>query len=95
MKELAKQIAKSCTLHEADIYATLIALVDKIPELLMNNFSVNMGELGIFSLHINGEASDTPEDVTTQKIIDLKMAFRPSKEIKEKFKEAKFTRRKS
>jgi predicted histone-like DNA-binding protein len=91
LKELAKSISDKCTLHESDIHATLIALVKEIPNLLLDNYLIELGDLGIFSLHINGKPADTPEEVTTGKIRNVKVAFRAGKDIKRELRMASFT----
>lgn len=92
LKELSQIISRRCALHSADILATLTALVEEIPELLLDNYSVELGELGIFSLHIKGLPSSTPEQVTKTNITEVKMAFRPSPLIKDKLLLAQFSK---
>lgn len=90
LDELAKRISGFCTLHEADVYATLIALSSELPELLLNNHSIQMGDFGIFSLHASGAPSATPNQVNATKITGVKVAFRPGVAFKRKLNKAEF-----
>ncbi|TAJ14302.1 hypothetical protein DMA11_05455 [Marinilabiliaceae bacterium JC017] len=92
LSQLSQRISKMCTAHPADVFLILTALTHEIPDLLLENYSVDLGDLGIFSLHISGEASDTAQEVTAYNIKDVKVAFRPGKRIKQKLLEAKFKR---
>lgn len=91
LREISEMISLKCTLHPADIMATLVALVDEIPTLLLDNKSVELGDLGIFSLNLKTIASSAANEVNASKIKDVKLAFRPSNHIKRKLREAKFS----
>lgn len=94
LDELAGDIANSCTLRKSDVYAVLIELTERIPDYLLDNCSVQLGQLGIFSLHAQSRASETEEEVNETKITNLNIAFRPGSKIKERLKPAKFSRKK-
>ncbi|WP_372950931.1 HU family DNA-binding protein [Mariniphaga sp.] len=90
--ELSKRISKMCTLHAADVNAVLTILTTELPDLLLDNYTIQLGEFGTFSLHASGEPSDSPEDVNESKITGLKVAFRPGKAIKDELKSAHFVK---
>jgi len=92
--QLAERISNFSSLSRGDIYAVLIALTDELPNLLLDNYSVQLGEFGTFSLHASGLPSDIPRQVNAKKIKGVKVAFRPGKRIKKKIKGAKFTMQK-
>ena len=92
LNSLAERISMKSTLTRADVHATLVALVDEIPDLLLDNYSVQLGELGIFSAHINGESANTAEELTYRNIKNLKVVFRPGISIKQGVKNARFTK---
>jgi predicted histone-like DNA-binding protein len=94
LDQLAIHISKRGTVTRSDVYATLISMLEVIPELLLDNYTIDMCGMGIFSLHINGRPSDTPEEVNESKIKNVNIAYRPGKEIKTKIGHAKFTIRK-
>jgi predicted histone-like DNA-binding protein len=89
---LAERLARQSTLSTVDIKAVLWALTDTIPELLMNNYSVEVGELGIFSVSMKSGPADRIEEATWRNIRDLKVNFRIGKRIQEKVKNANFER---
>ncbi len=93
LDDLAVDIANRCTLRRSDVHAVLIELSDRIPELLLDNFSVQMGDLGTFSLHAKSIPSETPEMVNESKITGLHVAFRPGKKVKKELAQAQFSRR--
>lgn len=91
LEELAKRISGFSTLHPADIMAVLTAFVSELPDLLLDNYSIQLGDFGTFSLHASGLPSETPEQVNAKKITGVKVAFLPGKRIKQKLKGAKFS----
>ena len=91
LEELSHRISKMSSLHESDIMGVLIALTSELPDLLLDNYSIELGEFGTFSLHAAVLPSDSPEKVNAKKIKEVKVAFRPGKRIKSKLKRAKFS----
>lgn len=92
LREISKIISSRCSLHSADIFGTLTALVEVIPELLLLNNTVELGDLGLFSLHIKGYPSDSLEKLNEHSIKEIKMAFRPGKQVKQRLENAHFTK---
>lgn len=87
---IATLISEKCTLRRADVYAALVALTDEIPELLINNNSVQLGDLGTFSLHISGNPSATKEAVNETKIKETRLAYRPGTKLKRALRNASY-----
>ncbi|MFH1000898.1 MAG: hypothetical protein V1783_08660 [Bacteroidota bacterium] len=92
LREVANLISSRCTLHSVDILAALTAFSEVIPELLLDNTSVELGDLGVFSLHLKGEGVDLDQTLTKSAIKEVKIAFRPSRRIKQELRTARFTR---
>lgn len=90
LKELANRISQKGTLQRSDVYGTLVALMDEIPELLKNNYNIRLGDIGILSVHATGTPADTEEEVTEKNIKKLHMAFRPGTDIKDILKTVDF-----
>ena len=90
--ELAQKLAKETSLSEVSIKAVLWGLSSTVPDLLLDNCSVEIGDLGIFSVSLKSEPAPTPEEATWRKIRDLKVNFRVGTKIQEKVKNAKFER---
>ncbi len=89
---ISTRIAKKCTLHKADIHATLQALTDELSDLMLDNYTVKLGDIGTFSLHIQAEASDKVEEVNNKKIKSCRISFRAGIGIKSRLNSAKFKR---
>lgn len=90
--ELAQKLAKETSLSEVSVKAVLWGLSSAIPDLLLNNCSVELGDLGIFSVSLKSEPVATPEEATWRRVSDLKVNFRVGKKIQGKVKNAKFER---
>lgn len=87
---LAQRLAKQTSLSEVDVKMVLLGLSEIVPDLLLSNFSVEMGELGIFSVSLKSDPSATPDEATWRKIRELKVNFRVGKNIQRKVKNASF-----
>jgi predicted histone-like DNA-binding protein len=83
-------LAQRTSLSSINVRSVLWGLTDVIPDLLLDNYSVEIGELGIFSVSMKSEPSDKLEDATWRKIHDLKVNFRVGKKIQGKVKNASF-----
>lgn len=90
--ELSRKLAKESSLNEVSVKSVLWGLSSIIPDLLLNNCSVEIGDLGIFSVSLKSEPVSTPEEATWRKIHDLKVNFRVGKKIQEQVKRARFER---
>lgn len=90
--ELAHRLAKETSLNEVSVKSVLWGLSSAIPDLLLNNYSVEIGELGIFSVSLKSEPVASMEEATWRKIHDLKVNFRVGKKIQGKVKNARFER---
>lgn len=94
LRDMSKRIAAISTFSEIDVLGVLTAFVSEIPAFLLDNSSVELGELGTFSLHINSKGAESPEQVNAHKITKVKMAFRPGTRIKDELKKAEFKKAK-
>ena len=92
-KELCDKIAERSTLSRADTVAAVTALADLVPELLLNGKSVQVGDLGIFSLSLKSKKETEYKNVTARSVIGAQINFRPSKELKQKVKRPEVTRK--
>ncbi|TCO09379.1 HU family DNA-binding protein [Natronoflexus pectinivorans] len=89
LREIAKILHKRSTASESDVYLIVKGLVDLIPELLADGYTVKLDELGTFRLHTKVNTSDSPESVSEKNINKLRLSFRPDNFIKEGFKNIK------
>ena len=83
LRGIADRISAMSTFSSSDIVGVLEAFTQVIPDLLKYNTSVELGDLGTFSLHISGEGVNTEEEVTRYRIKKSRIAFRPSKRLKQ------------
>ncbi len=90
LRELSKKIARNSTVSRADVIAVIESFIDSIPEELSAGNIVDLGALGSFSLKINCEGSDSPEEVTSANIKKQAIRFNPSGELKGLVNEIQF-----
>jgi predicted histone-like DNA-binding protein len=89
LREIARILHKRSTASESDVYLIVKGLVDLIPELLTDGYTVKLDELGTFRLHAKVSTSDNPESVSVKNINKLRLSFRPDNSIKDEFKGVK------
>ena len=83
-KEMAERISHACTLHKADVVAVLHALGHEVSEALLDGRTVQMDEIGSFSLKLGLKEPKYLEDRVTSNDVEVKgVAFRACKELKE------------
>lgn len=90
LRDIAESISQTSTFSTIDVVGVLEAFTTKLPYFLKDNCSVELGDLGTFSLHISGEGVDSPEQINASKIKSVKMAFRPSTRIKKDLNKVDF-----
>lgn len=79
---LAEEISRRTSFSKADVIGMIETLVQMVPELLQDGHSVQLEGFGTFSLHVSGKGKEHPDKVTKRDITEVRMAFLPSKEIK-------------
>ena len=83
-KEMAERISHACTLHKADVVAVLSALGHEMSEALLDGRTVQIDEIGSFSLKLRLKEPKYLEDrVTSNDVVVKGVSFRPCKELKE------------
>lgn len=83
LRFLAKRISKETTLGTPDVMAVLEALLQDIPELLLEGQIVKLGDFGSFNLTISGSGAETEEEYHSGLINRTNLHFRPGKEFKD------------
>lgn len=78
--ELAMEISKMSSLSPGDVHNVIYSLFDCMSKHLKNSRSVNLEELGTFTLKAQaaGNGVKTPEEVNPKQINYLKVQFTPS-----------------
>ena len=64
--ELAKQIMQATSLTEADVYATLISLMDTMADWMALGFSVKLDGIGTFRPHVALKEEADPENADSK-----------------------------
>lgn len=88
INELSAYISDRTTLSRPDVMAVVYAFADAIPYFLMENENVHIPPLGVFSLSFRSETCETPGEVNKHSIKEMKIQFRPNKELTHKLKKA-------
>jgi predicted histone-like DNA-binding protein len=78
-RQLATEISKRNGLSVADVFATIEALIDLVPERLEQGKIVRLGEFGSFSTSLSSEGVEKQEDFTATNIKGNSVNFRPGK----------------
>ena len=78
-RQLATEISKRNGLSVADVFATIEALIDLVPERLEQGKIVRLGEFGSFSTSLSSEGVEKQEDFTAANIKSNSVNFRPGK----------------
>ena len=79
--ELAKEIAASCTIKEADVAGVLTALSQRVQRTLLNGDRVELGDIGTLSVTLTCGNKHRADNVTARDIKVRRIAFAPSKEL--------------
>jgi len=91
--KLFELISASSTVSRSDVYSVVIELLEKINYELSEGRTVRLDKLGKFSLSIQSEGVDAPEDLTSNQIRNAKINFLPDKEMKDMLKTLKFEKK--
>ena len=79
--ELAKEIAASCTIKEADVAGVLKALSQRVQDTLLDGNRVELGEIGTLSVTLTCGNKHRADKVTARDVKVRRIAFAPSKEL--------------
>lgn len=90
IRQLARQISKETSLGTPDVMAVIEALLQDIPEYLLDGKIVNLGDFGTFRLTVSGEGSATLEEYSTSLINKTNLNFRAGKVFKDQLNSAVF-----
>ncbi len=90
LRELCLDISSRSTLNNADVVAVVQSLLDIIPWHLREGNSVELGDLGIFTLHVSSEGAEKSEKVNHHRVTGVKVGFRPGVYFKRQLKGLSF-----
>lgn len=77
-KQLAKQIAATCTVKYPDVLCVLIALQEEIITCLREGYTIQLGEIGNIHGMLNGAGALSEELWSTELIGAFRVRFTPS-----------------
>ena len=90
LRELCLDISSRSTLNSVDVVAVVQSLLELIPNHLQDGNSVELGDLGIFTLHVSSEGVANPKKVSAHQVKGVKVGFRPGVYFKQQLKGLKF-----
>ncbi len=90
LEELAEMIEKKSSMSRGDILGVLAEVETTACYMLENGHPVKLGILGTFYPSIETKSVDSPEEVTGKLIKRFKVIFKPSKYLKNRFKNVEF-----
>lgn len=88
-KELAKEIAASCTIKEADVAGVLTALSQRVQSTLLDGNRVELGEIGTLSVTLTCGNKHRADKVNARDVSVRRIAFAASKELSKAMRSAK------
>ena len=79
---VARDINKMSTVSSVDTTAVLEAFMNVVPDMLADGKIVELGDFGTFRVSVSSEGADTPEEVNSRNITDVRIVFQPGKRLK-------------
>ncbi|MDR0334196.1 MAG: hypothetical protein LBI15_12145 [Dysgonamonadaceae bacterium] len=93
-RRLARDLARSSSLSESDVIATLIGLSGLIEKYLHEGHKVRLDGLGLLSISASSEGFDMPDECTPRRVKAKKICFRAATDLKANLKYIRFEREK-
>lgn len=90
LRQVSKDISNQSSFTSSDVYGVLRSFIENLPNYLLQNYSVELDDFGIFSLHAKAKGSPNEKQAKADKIKELKIAFRPNKILKDQLSSAQF-----
>ena len=78
LRQLARKIAEISTVSSIDTLAVLEALLQLLPEELIEGKIVKLGDFGTFRLMLRGEGKEDESEVSASSVKKASVYFRPS-----------------
>lgn len=90
LRQVAERIAEMSTLSTPDVMAVLEALLQVVPQELLEGNIVELGDFGAFWLRANTKGIEDGEEVRPGQIHTLRARFHPGREFRKVLAGAKF-----
>lgn len=91
LDSLATMVAQRCSMQRADVHGVLVALMDIIPDQLLDGNIVALGDLGSFYASVSSDGVASEEELSTTMIRGIKIQYRPTNELKKKLRMLDFS----
>jgi predicted histone-like DNA-binding protein len=82
IEEISEIISTRSSFSKPDVIGILYSFADLIPELLMDNYTVHLKPLGVYSLSFKCKPEEQPDDISYRSVTEVRMQFRPDPEVK-------------
>jgi predicted histone-like DNA-binding protein len=91
--QLARTISERTTMSRADVYGVLVSLEEVMAEEFEEGRTVELGNIGTFSISLSSKGAESAEAFTASLITKVRIVFRPGKIFKDLFKTLKFVKK--
>ena len=88
--DLANQIVKYSSLSLGDILNVLENMIDAASLFLLMGRGVRIGRLGMLRIMLQSEGVDAPENFNVKLIQNVKLIFRPNKQMKKQLEDISY-----
>lgn len=82
--QVSKMISERSSLSKPDVMGVLYSFAELVPELIKDNYIVQLKPLGVYSLSFKSKSVENPEDISFRSVTEVRMQFRPDPEVKRK-----------
>ena len=82
IQAVARDINKMSTVSSVDTIGVLEAFMNIVPDMLADGKIVELGDFGSFRVSASSEGADTPEEVTSRNITNVRIIFLPGRRLK-------------
>jgi predicted histone-like DNA-binding protein len=79
---ISQMISERSSYSKPDVIGMLHMFAELVPDLLMDNYTVHLKPLGVFSLSYKSKSGENPEDISFRSVMEVRMQFRPDPEVK-------------
>lgn len=86
LDDLATSVAERCSLRRADVHGVLVALMDIVPNELLDGNIVSLGNLGSFYVNVISDGVNLEEECGVNQIAGTRIQFRPGKKLKKQMR---------
>lgn len=92
IRQLSNRISKETTLGTPDVMAVIEALLQDIPEFLLDGKIVKLGDFGSYRLTVRGKGTENLDDYSVNLIEKTNLHFRGGKVFKDVLSRAEFSK---